>query len=179
MDGVSVCIFGFTNYNSGKFLNTLAYLVPLYESSFAFYEALSQFWLAEGCQYKSLSKIGLCDVLWDFVQKNEKVDFVKFQWKMKFDIALHEKPKKLPQWLTVGGNGQEYERITAKLVQKYIPSYLEAEKKILIKNTYLDMFDEKMILLDYGHRDLLGNAEYLVISMDEVNELLEAEKNKK
>ena len=52
---------------------------------------------------------------------------------MKFDIALHEKPKKLPQWFTVGGNGQEYERITAKLAQKYIPSYEDAEKKILIK----------------------------------------------
>ncbi|MBR5793801.1 MAG: DUF4080 domain-containing protein, partial [Anaerotignum sp.] len=168
-----------TYYNSGKFLNTLAYLVPLYESPFAFYEALSQFWLAEGCQYKSLSKIGLCDVLWDFVQKNEKVDKTRFQWAMKFDIALHEKPKKLPQWLTVGGNGQEYERITAKLVQKYIPSYLEAEKKVLIKNTYLDKFEEKMILLDYGHRDLLGNAEYLVIPMEEVNELLEVEKIKK
>ena len=168
-----------TYYNSGKFLNTLAYLVPLYENPFAFYEALSQFWLKEGCQYKYLSKIGLCDVLWDFVQGNEKVDKTKFQWAMKFDIALHEKPKKLPRWLNVGGNGQEYERITAKLVQKYIPSYLEAEKKTLIKNTYLDLFDEKMILLDYGHRDLLGNAEYLVISKEEVNELLEAEKNKK
>lgn len=168
-----------TYYNSGKFLNTLGYLVSLYETPFAFYEALSQFWLKEGCQYKALSKIGLCDVLWEFVQKNEKVDLEKFQWAMKFDIALHEKPKKLPQWLTVGGNGQEYERITAKLVQKYIPSYLEAEKKVLIKNTYLDLFDGKAILLDYGHRDLLGNAEYLVISMDEVEELLEAEKNKK
>ena len=171
-----------TYYNSGKFLHTLAYLVPLYESPFAFYEALSQFWLSEGCQYKALSKIGLCDVLWDFVQKNEKVDKIRFQWAMKFDIALHEKPKKLPQWLRVGGNGQEYERITAKLVQKYIPSYLDAEKKILIKNTYLDVFGEeapKAILLDYGHRDLLGNAEYLVIPMEEVKELLEEEKNKK
>ena len=171
-----------TYYNSGKFLHTLAYLVPLYESPFAFYEALSQFWLSEGCQYKALSKIGLCDVLWDFVQKNEKVDKIRFQWAMKFDIALHEKPKKLPQWLRVGGNGQEYERITAKLVQKYIPSYLDAEKKILIKNTYLDVFGEevpKAILLDYGHRDLLGNAEYLVIPMEEVEELLEAEKNRK
>ena len=43
----------------------------------------------------------------------------------------------------------------------------------------LDKFNEKMILLDYGHRDLLGNAEYLVISMEEVEELLEAEKNRK
>ena len=101
---------------------------------------------------------------------------------MKFDIALHEKPKKLPQWLHVGGNGQEFERITAKLAQKYIPSYLEAEKKTLIKNTYLDVFGEenpKAILLDYGHRDLLGNAEYLLLPMAEAEELLEAEKNKK
>jgi len=168
-----------TYYNSGKFLNTLAYLVPLYESPFAFYEALSQFWLTEGCQYKYLSKIGLCDVLWDFVQKNEKVDLTKFQWAMKFDIALHEKPKKLPAWLTIGGNGQEYERITAKLVQKYIPSYLDVEKKVLIKNTYLDKFGETMILLDYGHRDLLGNAEYLMISREEVENYLEVEKNRK
>ncbi len=165
-----------TYYNSGKFLYTLAYLVPLYDSPFSFYETLSQFWLKEGCQYKGLSKIGLCDVLFDFVQENPAVDLRKFQWAMKFDIALHEKPKKLPQWLTVGGNGQEYERITAKLVQKYIPSYADAEKKTLIKNTYLDVFGEeetKAILFDYGHRDLLGNAEYRVIPMDEIEALLE------
>ncbi len=164
-----------TYYNSGKFLHTLTYLVPLYESPFAFYEALSQFWLKEGCQHKGLSKIGLCDVLYDFVEKNPAVDLQKFQWALKFDIALHEKPKKLPQWLTVGGNGQEFERITARLVQKYIPSYGDTEKKILIKNTYLNVFGEevpKAILFDYGHRDLLGNATYLVLSMDEIKELL-------
>ncbi|MDO4530722.1 MAG: B12-binding domain-containing radical SAM protein [Bacillota bacterium] len=171
-----------TYYNSGKFRNTLAYLVPLYERPFAFYEALAQFWQEKGCQYQYLSKIGLCDVLWDFVQQNKKVDLIRFQWAMKFDIALHEKPRKLPHWLTVGGNGQEYERITAKLVQKYIPSYLEAEKKTLIRNTYLDVFGEEMpkaILLDYGHRDLLGNAEYLVIPMEQVKELQEEEKSRK
>lgn len=160
-----------TYYNSGRFLHTLAYLVPLYESPFAFFEALSIFWLAEGCQYKALSKLGLCDVLWNFVQKNKKVDLRKFQWAMKFDIALHEKPKKLPLWLTVGGNGQEYERITAKLAQKYLPAYADAEKKVLIRQTYLDVFGEetpKAILFDYGQKDLLGNGAYLVIPMEEV-----------
>lgn len=168
-----------TYYNSGKFLNTLAYLVPLYASPFAFFEALSQFWLKEECHYKFLSKIGLCDVLWAFVQLNEKVDLNKFQWAMKFDIALHEKPKKLPAWLQVGGSGQEFERITAKLAQKYLPSYADAEKKFLIKHTYLDVFGEeapKAILLDYGHRDLLGNADYLVVSMEEIKELQEMDK---
>lgn len=160
-----------TYYNSGRFLHTLAYLVPLHESPFAFFEALSIFWLAEGCQYKALSKLGLCDVLWNFVQKNKKVDLRKFQWAMKFDIALHEKPKKLPLWLTVGGNGQEYERITAKLAQKYFPAYADAEKKVLIRQTYLDVFGEeapKAILFDYGQKDLLGNGAYLVIPMEEV-----------
>lgn len=168
-----------TYYNSGKFLNTLAYLVPLYESPFAFFEELSQFWLAEGCQYKSLSKIGLCDVLWDFVQKNERVDQTKFQWAMKFDIALHEKPKKLPAWLQVGRDAARFETVTAKLVQKYIPSYADAEKKTLIKQTYLEPFGEdaeKAILFDYGDRDLLGNAEYLEIPMEEVEKLLQERK---
>lgn len=164
-----------TYYNSGRFLHTLEYLEPLYESPFAFFEELSQFWQKKGCQYKYLSKIGLCDVLWTFVQKNEKVDLRKFQWALKFDIALHEKPKKLPQWLTIGGKGQEYERITARLAQKYFPAYAEVEKKVLIRQTYLDVFGEdepKAILFDYGRRDLLGNGEYVVLPMEEVKALL-------
>ena len=164
-----------TYYNSGRFLHTLEYLEPLYESPFAFFEELSQFWQKKGCQYKYLSKIGLCDVLWTFVQKNEKVDLRKFQWALKFDIALHEKPKKLPRWLTVGGNGQEYERITARLAQKYFSAYAEAEKKVLIHQTYLDVFGEeepKAILFDYGSKDLLGNGTYLVLPMEEVEALL-------
>lgn len=52
-----------TYYNSGRFLHTLAYLVPLYESPFAFFEALSQFWVAENYHYLGLSKMGLFDAL--------------------------------------------------------------------------------------------------------------------
>ena len=63
-----------TYYNSGKFLHTLEYLVPLYDSPFAFFEQLSQYWIAERCHYQYQSKIGLCNVLWAFVQQNPKVD---------------------------------------------------------------------------------------------------------
>lgn len=164
-------------YNSGRYGHTLAYLVPLYESPFAFFESLSEYWQAEDCQYKALSKQGLWDVLWNFVQKKESVDLETFQWTLKFDIALHEKPKKLPAWLTVGGNGQEYERITTKLVQKYLPAYADAEKKMLIRQTYLDVFGKeapKAILFDYGRKDLLGNAAYLVIPIEEVKVLLQS-----
>lgn len=161
-------------YNSGKFLHTLAYLVPLYDSPFAFFEELSVFWLQKGCQYLSLSKMGLYDVLWEFVQKKEGIEPEKFQWALKFDIALHEKPKKLPLWLTVGGGGQQYERITARLAQKYFPAHADAEKKVLIRQTYLDVFgaeSPKAVLFDYGRKDLLGNAEYIVLPLEEVEEM--------
>lgn len=158
-----------TYYNSGRFLHTLAYLVPLYESPFAFFEALSQFWVGENYHYLGLSKMGLFDVLWRFVEQNPKVDKRKLQWEMKFDIALHEKPKKLPAWLTVTNEEQWHDKVFAfygnpALWQKCLPHY--KSNKEAIRQTHLEVFgDEKQkaVLFDYGKRDLLGNAEYKIM----------------
>ena len=163
-----------TYYNSGRFLNTLAYLVPLYESPFAFFEALSQFWVSENYHYLGLSKMGLFDVLWRFVEQNPKVDKRKLQWEMKFDIALHEKPKKLPAWLTVTNEEQWHDKVFAfygnpTLWQKCLPHY--KSNKEAIRQTHLEVFgDEKQkaVLFDYGKRDLLGNAEYKIMKTAEI-----------
>lgn len=163
-----------TYYNSGRFLHTLAYLVPLYESPFAFFEALSQFWVGENYHYLGLSKMGLFDVLWRFVEQNPKVDKRKLQWEMKFDIALHEKPKKLPAWLTVTNEEQWHDKVFAfygnpTLWQKCLPHY--KSNKEAIRQTHLEVFgDEKQkaVLFDYGKRDLLGNAEYKIMETAEI-----------
>lgn len=163
-----------TYYNSGRFLHTLAYLVPLYESPFAFFEALSQFWVSENYHYLGLSKMGLFDVLWRFVEQNPKVDKRKLQWEMKFDIALHEKPKKLPAWLTVANEEQWHDKVFAfygnpTLWQKCLPHY--KSNKEAIRQTHLEVFgDEKQkaVLFDYGKRDLLGNAEYKIMETAEI-----------
>ena len=163
-----------TYYNSGRFLHTLAYLVPLYESPFAFFEALSQFWVGENYHYLGLSKMGLFDVLWRFVEQNPKVDKRKLQWEMKFDIALHEKPKKLPAWLTVTNEEQWHDKVFAfygnpTLWQKCLPHY--KSNKEAIRQTHLEVFgDEKQkaVLFDYGKRDLLGNAEYKIMKTAEI-----------
>lgn len=163
-----------TYYNSGRFLHTLAYLVPLYESPFAFFEALSQFWVSENYHYLGLSKMGLFDVLWRLVEQNPKVDKRKLQWEMKFDIALHEKPKKLPAWLTVTNEEQWHDKVFAfygnpALWQKCLPHY--KSNKEAIRQTHLEVFgDEKQkaVLFDYGKRDLLGNAEYKIMKTAEI-----------
>lgn len=163
-----------TYYNSGRFLHTLAYLVPLYESPFAFFEALSQFWVGENYHYLGLSKMGLFDVLWRFVEQNPKVEKRKLQWEMKFDIALHEKPKKLPAWLTVTNEEQWHDKVFAfygnpALWQKCLPHY--KSNKEALRQTHLEVFgDEKQkaVLFDYGKRDLLGNAEYQIMETAEM-----------
>lgn len=163
-----------TYYNSGRFLHTLAYLVPLYESPFAFFEALSKFWVGENYHYLGLSKMGLFDVLWRFVEQNPKVDKRKLQWEMKFDIALHEKPKKLPAWLTVTNEEQWHDKVFAfygnpDLWQKCLPHY--KSNKEALRQTHLEVFgDEKQkaVLFDYGKRDLLGNAEYQIMETAEM-----------
>lgn len=163
-----------TYYNSGRFLHTLAYLVPLYESPFAFFEALSQFWIGENYHYLGVSRMGLFDVLWRFVEQNPKVEKRKLQWEMKFDIALHEKPKKLPAWMTVTNEEQWHDKVFAfygnpDLWQKCLPHY--KSNKEAIRQTHLEVLgdeEKKAVLFDYGKRDLLGNAEYQIMETAEI-----------
>ncbi|MCI7657195.1 B12-binding domain-containing radical SAM protein [Anaerotignum sp.] len=163
-----------TYYNSGRFLHTLAYLVPLYESPFAFFEALSQFWIGENYHYLGVSRMGLFDVLWRFVEQNPKVEKRKLQWEMKFDIALHEKPKKLPAWMTVTNEEQWHDKVFAfygnpDLWQKCLPHY--KSNKEAIRQTHLEVLgdeEKKAVLFDYGKRDLLGNAEHKIMETTEI-----------
>ena len=173
-----------TYYNSGKFLNTLEYLVPLYDTPFAFFEQLSQYWIAEKCHYQYQSKIGLCNILWQFAQQNHAVDLTKMQWLIKFDLALHEKPKKLPEWLVVSNEKQYRNQITAfyrdvALVEQYLPHYCGIDSKVTARQTHLEVFGEVQpvaILFDYEHKDLLQNAQYMMIPLEK---LAQAEANLK
>ena len=165
-----------TYYNSGKFLNTLEYLVPLYDTPFAFFEQLSQYWIAEKCHYQYQSKIGLCNILWQFVQQNHAVDLTKMQWLIKFDLALHEKPKKLPEWLVVSNEKQYRNQITAfyrdaALVERYLSHYCGIDSKVTARQTHLEVFGEVQpvaILFDYEHKDLLQNAQYRMIPLEDL-----------
>ena len=173
-----------TYYNSGKFLHTLDYLVPLYESPFAFFEQLSQYWVAQNCQYQSQSKLGLCDILWQFAQQNTTLDKRKFQWLLKFDLALHEKPRKIPVWLTASNDAQWHHAIfefyrQAEQVEQYLPHYVVVDSKVIARQTHLEVFgDEKpvAVLFDYAHKDLLSNAAYMAIPLED---LMEPSKNEK
>lgn len=175
-----------TYYNSGKFLNTLEYLVPLYESPFAFFEQLSRFWIGQSAHYQFQSRLSLCDLLWEFVQQKDTVDLRKFQWLLKFDLALHEKPKKIPEWMTVSNEKEWHYPIqnfyrSEEMIRTYLPHFLGTESRATARQTHLEVFGDKeptAVLFDYAHKDLLSNAEYYVLPLAQLRELADFEKER-
>lgn len=158
-------------YNSGKFIHTLAFLVPQFETPFAFYEQLSLYWLAQQCHYRSLSKLGLCDVLRDFIKENPKINLHDFEQNLKYDLLLHEKPRKLPVWLP--DTTQPWRTAIQNFyhsreeIQKYLPHYFPLGHKVWERQTHIDVFEQNgkeiAVLFDYGQKDLLGNAKTMVL----------------
>lgn len=159
-------------YNSGKFLASLAYLVPLFPAPFTFYEQLSQYWLDNCCHYQSQSKIGLCTILYQFACQHQ-INRRALQWRLKFDLCLHEKPKKLPPWLTVSNDEQYHQAITSFYrtpanIDCYLPAYQQIDSKIIARQTHLEVFGDQhqqAILFDYTCKDLLSNAHIQLIPL--------------
>ena len=105
------------------------------------------------------------------MQEKAAINLRHFQWAMKFDFALQERPKKLPEWLKVGNETGQSDVVSAKIVETYLPQYVGAEKKNLNRLTYLEVFGDeapKAVLFDYGRKDLLDHAEYQILPMEEV-----------
>ena len=63
------------------------------------------------------------------------------------------------------------------LVERYLPHYRGIDSKVTARQTHLEVFGEAQfvaILFDYEHKDLLQNAQYTIIPLEE---LAQAEAN--
>lgn len=159
-----------TYYNSGKFQHTLRQLVGYATDAFAFYEGLAAYWQDKKLHYQSHSKIGLCDILYGYGQSLPGFDAIRFQWLMKLDLCLHEKPRKLPVWLTVEETSRYREKVIAFYQKEaecphFLPAYQDLDSKALERASHIEIFPNKQVLLfDYSHKDILGNARYLDVT---------------
>lgn len=168
-----------TYYNSGKFRYCLDDLVAREHDAFAFYEALGDYWQQNGLQYQSHSRIGLCDILYDFAQGRPQFDQEHFQWLLKLDLCLHEKPKKLPDWMTADRSMQYHEQMIAfyrneEMIRRYLPGYVGRDSKTIARQVHLEIFpDDTVLLFDYERKDLLGNGAFYVVTEDFWADLVE------
>lgn len=139
-------------YNSGHFRNQLRLLQEKWDSAFAMFLALGKTMPA-----RNVGKYEYYDLLFRFAAKSG-CDPDRFSWVMRFDLALHERLRKLPAYCAGGMDAGYRQQLAARKLPKQL---------------YLDVFpfdprtDENSgicaFAFNYENRDFMGNAEIAVL----------------
>lgn len=158
-------------YNSARFSHLLSHLLPHFDAPFSFYQLL---WLhyANVTEGRPLSEMGAYDLLADFARKQGIPIDETMQWWAKYDLLLHEKPRKWPSWVTVDGS-KEYRKPIQRFFQDpaniaaYLPEYQGEASTRVERTAHLEVFPfdpatgepgAVAVVFNYKKRDLLGVA---------------------
>ncbi len=167
-------------YNSGRFENTLYYLINSFPSAFDFFFALGHFYFDKNYHLIPLSKDGQYNCLKLFHE--EKIGEItdKFRELIRFDMISHEKPKKIPQWAEGKRQISRNEMLeflrNEENTKKYLPKYKDFAPKDIMAHIHIEAFDYDMtstekeekpviLLFDYNKRCILGRAETVKINL--------------
>lgn len=96
-------------FNSGKFKNTLNYVIDFFNSPFDFYEMLADFFEHKNLNAINHNKIALYVIFFEFI-KLHQVDIFLAKDLLKFDMLLHDNLKNLPEIFSNKLNIAEKER---------------------------------------------------------------------
>ena len=166
-------------YNSGRFANSIGYLINCFETPFAFWQKLAQLYKQEGRDQTQLSKVGYYEFLGRFMLAAGVPVTPKAKWLCRYDLLLHEKPKAVPNWVDVDGTKEKRAEIIAfyeneENRQRYLTEYEEWHPKQVFKMAHIEVFpfnpvsgEEKecALLFNYKRRDVTGRAEVTEVTL--------------
>ena len=166
-------------YNSFRFQHIIAHLVSLFSDAFSFYLAL---WLhyQKVTEGKPLSDIGYYSLLESFMRAQGLETTEKMQWLAKFDLLLHDKPRKLPSWITVDlshayRDGIQHFFMKPSNIGTYLPEYAEETSTRIERTAHMEIFPfnpetgsegNVAIVFNYRHRNIVGVAQTHVLPME-------------
>lgn len=137
-------------YNSGRFLNTIRYMILFFDTPFDFYSNLAKYWEEKGCHHIQHNKLQYYSILFHFFQKqiNSSTDFLKEL--MLLDLYTHEKLKKIPQWLDKPMKEEQWELVKnfyhePENIKEYLPEYLEYTPKQISRMAHIEFFTFDML----------------------------------
>ncbi len=165
-------------YNSGRYQNSLAFLIPLFPTPFDFYLEMHSYSVKVGVNSLSSSKHLPYDLLMRFASENN-IDCETLKWLLLFDMLLHERLRSVPSWLECFS---DYENKARKMnfltknpnIRDILPGYSDNELKQLTKLVSIQTFPlnpktlefgEYSYLFDYKQRDLDGHAKAILITL--------------
>ena len=137
-----------TYYNSGRFTQEIRFILSKEPSVFRFFLEMGQRHVEKGLHLQKQSPEEKYTLLKDFYctrQPENKDSLHCLRDLCLYDICLHEKPKKLPDWVDTRENIPYREQIshfydTPELIHQYLPEYEGDDPKRIAKMAHLQMF---------------------------------------
>ena len=163
-------------YNSGRFEETLYYLIGFFPTAFDFFFSLGHFYYEKNYHLIPLSKEGQYNCLKLFHE--EKIGKItdKFKNSVRFDMICHERPKKIPDWVVAEKQFSRNEMLEflrdEKNISKYLGVYSNTAPKDILGHIHIEVFDfdmtekgkpekQTILLFDYNRKCILGRAKII------------------
>lgn len=181
-------------YNSNQFVHTLQFLEQAFETPFALYEALADFYEKRGYFVNSPARSYRYQVLLEFACEYDGQYEAVYRELLTYDMYLRENLKSRPDFAKDLGAYKESFRIFYKQeeeMREYLPAYEAYDSKQLSRMTHLEPFTypvwermdknvtkvsctdvvdgtkEYYVLFDYQERSpLTGEARTVVVGMN-------------
>lgn len=132
-------------YNSNQYTHTLPFLLGAFESPFAMYEAMADFYERQGYFVNSPARAYRYHVLLEFAEEYDGVHSAVYRELLTYDMYLRENLKSRPDFATDMSDGTIKETIRAFYQKEaeertYLPDYGAYDWKQLSKMTHLEPF---------------------------------------
>lgn len=130
-------------YNSSQFTHILSTLQKSFQSPFAMYEALADYYAEKGFFTETPSRLYRYEILLSFAQVHGSGEKALYRELLVFDFYLREKAKSRPDF--AGGQDAYKKEITAfykreETERRYLPEYGAYDSRQLERMTHLEQF---------------------------------------
>lgn len=153
-------------YNSSKCIYTLKYIIPFFDSSFKFYESLSQYWIHNNHHLVQHNKMELYTILFSFCKTyfNDELEAIKNL--LKFDMFLNDNIKSLPPWLNYDKTQEQINKIKSfyndkSNIEKYLPEFIDYEARQISRMTHIEPFNYDIVT--WLDNDTLNMAQNMIL----------------
>lgn len=132
-------------YNSNQYTHTLSLLEQAFETPFAMFEKMADYFEEQGCFVNSPSRVYRYQVLLAFAEKYDACNVSVYKELLTFDLYLRENMKSRPDFCTdmTDTLHKEYIRDFYRREEKcrrYLPDYAQFDWKQLSKMTHMEPF---------------------------------------
>lgn len=147
-------------YNSCQFRCTMRALEAEFDTPFAMYEALAEYYEENALNGLKHSRMGRFDILHDFILSYVKKEHApKYEDDLLMDLYLREKSKSRPSWAAdLSGYKSEIQEFFRKEAEekRYLKDYEGYSWKQILNMTHIEVDSKgKWTLFDYKRRDPL------------------------